>query len=852
MTSLRPATAASHAAVAALLAVALSVGGGGATAVGAIGATTTPVPAHAPTITDGPPAIMLVVDTSGSMAEDDGTGRVKIVGAKRALQTLIGALLDGPRVGMRTYPAPDSDCNSGQEVFGLQQITTANEVGIGQKIRSLQAVGGTPTALALQAAANALKDVKGAMIVLVSDGESNCDQSPCDVAKEIEAQGIDLTVNTIGFQISEAGREELTCVAESTGGSYVDVDETDDLVDEIGAITTGSLEVKLRFQTQIDAVAGSGDADTVEITAEVTSRGEQPAQNTVLRLRFDAADSPTVLNPVRPLGNLPSPGSQTVTWTFRPPADFRSHTIDFVVEATADNAIPVQRTGSIVLRGTVEPGDAGPLLADREHVVILGDSYSSGEGAGGYVQGTDTKGNDCHRSPDTYGRALFTTLPTNLACSGAVARDYWQPNGDDDGQLAQRVLLGNLPQRPDLVIGSFGGNDIGFAGIITKCLAPQNCDTLSASVVVPCSTRGAQATGTVGICTVAGPTFHDEVMAKIQNLPTTLESLWRDVDDVVNGRGFANSSWPAPDPADDQTPIVVMPYPLIVPGAKGYDDMLHQQCSSWFSYSEWKFIIEITGALNAAVEQAVRTLHDEGRPVFFVSDVREAFQPDHTVCDPEPFANFLDLDEAALGKSDEWVQKLYFGLLPDDPDARKINEAFHPNADGYRAETAALAAWSRSLGEQDLSWSPNPEELELHPITVDPIATWTVDPSDLGQLTGAAGESYQVNLRGFDEGSAITVWVYSSPVPLGRFRAEGSTAVVALPDDLARGSHSLELEGLIDGVPTTVRVPLSIHLAEPWYVRWNLPLGGAALGCCGAAALGTWLVRRKLRRTLRG
>ena len=138
----------------------------------------------------------------------------------------------------------------------------------------------------------------------------------------------------------------------------------------------------------------------------------------------------------------------------------------------------------------------------------------------------------------------------------------------------------------------------------------------------------------------------------------------------------------------------------------------------------------------------------------------------------------------------------------------------------------------------------------LHPITVDPIATWTVDPSDLGQLSGAAGESYRVNLRGFDEGSAVSVWVHSSPVLLGQFRADGSTVVVALPDDLLRGSHSLELEGLIDGVPTTVRVPLTIHLDEPWYVRWNLVLGGLALGCCVAAALGTWLVRRKLRRAL--
>lgn len=797
---------------------------------------------------EGPPAIMLVVDTSGSMAEGDGDGRVKLVGAKRALQTLIGALSDGPKVGMRTYPAPGSDCNAGMEVFGLQQVNAQSEVSIGQKIRSLRANGGTPTALALQAAAATLRDVKGAMIVLVSDGESNCDLSPCDVANEIERSGIDITVNTIGFQISEAGRDELSCVADATGGSYVDVDNTDDLIDEIGAITTGSLDIALRFLTRVDAVAGAGDADTVEITAQVSSKGQQAARNTVLRLRFDAADSPTVLNPVRALGNLESPSSQTVSWTFRPPADFTSRTVDFTVEATSDNAIPVERTGSIVLRGNVEPGDAGPILADRERVLIMGDSYSSGEGAGNYTQGTNTKANDCHRSPDTYGRALFTTLPTNIACSGAVARDYWRANGDDNGQAAQRVMLGTLPQRPDLVLGSFGGNDIGFAEIIVKCLKPQNCDTLSAPVVVPCTTKGATATVTTGICTLPGPTFRTEVMAKIQNLPNSLVDVWGDIDDIVNGHAFVNSKWPEPDAGDDQVPIVVLPYPLIAPGGDRYFDVLSQQCSSWFSDSEWKFVIEITAALNAAVESAVATLREQGRPVFFASDVRDAFQPDHTACDPEPFVNFLDLDEALRGKSDEWVQKLYFGLLPDDPDARKINEAFHPNAMGYRAETASLAAWSQALGEQDLSQAKNPDALVLHPIEHDPIATWTVDPAALGQLSGSAGETYRLDLQAFDDQSTVTVWLNSAPIHLGRFRVGSDhSALVTLPADLPRGNHSLLLEGLRQGEPMTIRAPLAVHLSEQWYVRWNLALWITALACSVGAAVWIGLFSRRHR-----
>lgn len=67
-------------------------------------------------------------------------------------------------------------------------------------------------------------------IVLVSDGEATCaPPEPCDVAKELKQQGIDLTIHTIGFKVNDVVRGQLSCIAAATGGTYVDADDSTQL-----------------------------------------------------------------------------------------------------------------------------------------------------------------------------------------------------------------------------------------------------------------------------------------------------------------------------------------------------------------------------------------------------------------------------------------------------------------------------------------------------------------------------------------------------------------------------------------------------------------------------------------------
>lgn len=139
--------------------------------------------------------------------------------------------------------------------------------------------------------------------------------------------------------------------------------------------------------------------------------------------------------------------------------------------------------------GSLDTGD--PLVTAVIHwalptvspYVALGDSYSSGEGLGPYVDGTDQIGlvgtytNLCHRSLDAYGPLLSKDanrpLPIFAACSGAITNDYFQPNSEGNYSQtgspvpAQRDALSSSTKSVTITMG---GNDAGFANVLATCV----------------------------------------------------------------------------------------------------------------------------------------------------------------------------------------------------------------------------------------------------------------------------------------------------------------------------------------------------------------------------------------------
>ncbi|MFL6137358.1 MAG: SGNH/GDSL hydrolase family protein [Frankiaceae bacterium] len=106
--------------------------------------------------------------------------------------------------------------------------------------------------------------------------------------------------------------------------------------------------------------------------------------------------------------------------------------------------------------------------------VAMGDSYSSGEGNAPYLAGSDQTlptADHCHRSNKAYGPLLdhdahLGTLAF-VACSGAVTADFFYRNHANSTEPAQ---LTQIPSHAHTITLTIGGNDLGFADVLKKCL----------------------------------------------------------------------------------------------------------------------------------------------------------------------------------------------------------------------------------------------------------------------------------------------------------------------------------------------------------------------------------------------
>lgn len=178
--------------------------------------------------------IVLIVDTSGSMGASIGDMTRSQV-ANDAFDRLMDSLDSDTVMGLVLMPGGCSSRLEGVKPTPLvpDVIEHYRQVVDNSTITSQSSAIGppsTPVGDTLAAVASAFS--VGALdrsVVLISDGEEGCGNPPCDVAEELIDQGIDIQVEAVGFQISDVGAEQLTCVANTTGGTYYDIDDASEL-----------------------------------------------------------------------------------------------------------------------------------------------------------------------------------------------------------------------------------------------------------------------------------------------------------------------------------------------------------------------------------------------------------------------------------------------------------------------------------------------------------------------------------------------------------------------------------------------------------------------------------------------
>jgi Ca-activated chloride channel family protein len=179
--------------------------------------------------------VVLVLDTSGSMAERGFAGSAKIDAVKRVVNDFLGGLRND-RVGLVVF--------SGEAiVLGPPTLDYAASQKLVAPIETGALAGGTAIGTGLATGINVLRDseARSKVVILLTDGENNSgDITPLDAANM--AKLLDVRVYTIGavtttttpdrdVPIESVDAQLMRKIAEDTGGHYYPVSDENSLAE---------------------------------------------------------------------------------------------------------------------------------------------------------------------------------------------------------------------------------------------------------------------------------------------------------------------------------------------------------------------------------------------------------------------------------------------------------------------------------------------------------------------------------------------------------------------------------------------------------------------------------------------
>lgn len=168
---------------------------------------------------EGKTRILFILDASNSMNALWGR-ETRITSAKELLLKSLDSLKDVPNleIALRVYGHQSivtptfQDCNDTKlEVpFGPNNFSLIRE-----KLWRVKALGTTPIARSLEAAASDFPDNKAKnIIILITDGEEACDGDPCVIAKKLKDKEINVTPFVIGLGLDLSYLEKFRCIGE--------------------------------------------------------------------------------------------------------------------------------------------------------------------------------------------------------------------------------------------------------------------------------------------------------------------------------------------------------------------------------------------------------------------------------------------------------------------------------------------------------------------------------------------------------------------------------------------------------------------------------------------------------------
>ena len=180
-----------------------------------------------------PERAILVLDASGSMwGQIEGTHKITIA------RDVIGGLLENwdPNVHLGVTAYGHREKGNCADIEALTPLGSVDKPSIMAAIETLNPKGKTPLTDAVRQAAEQLRHTEErATVILVSDGKETCNADPCAAAAELEASGVDFTVHVVGFDLDAEEKAQLQCIADGTGGQFLNAENASELHEAMAA-----------------------------------------------------------------------------------------------------------------------------------------------------------------------------------------------------------------------------------------------------------------------------------------------------------------------------------------------------------------------------------------------------------------------------------------------------------------------------------------------------------------------------------------------------------------------------------------------------------------------------------------
>ena len=185
--------------------------------------------------------VMVVFDGSNSMwGQIEGVAKIEI--ARDVMDTLLGDWTENREVGLMAYGhRRRGDCG---DIETLVQPGTATRDSILEQVKGITPTGKTPLTDAVERAAKELAYTdRPATVVLISDGLESCERDPCELARALEQGGVGFTAHVVGFGLgADQDDTSLSCIAEETGGTYIQASNAEELKSAMSSVSTAVAE----------------------------------------------------------------------------------------------------------------------------------------------------------------------------------------------------------------------------------------------------------------------------------------------------------------------------------------------------------------------------------------------------------------------------------------------------------------------------------------------------------------------------------------------------------------------------------------------------------------------------------